>query len=77
MKFDIAIIGGGIAGASLAWALRQRDAGLTIAILEMEAHPGYHTTGRSAAFWVESYGGPAIVPLSQASRAFFDAPPPG
>ena len=77
MKFDIAIIGGGIAGASLAWALGQRDAGLKIAILEMEAVPGYHTTGRSAAFWVESYGGPAIVPLSQASRAFFDAPPPG
>ena len=77
MKFDIAIIGGGIAGASLAWALRQRSRSLKIAILEMEAQPGYHTTGRSAAFWVESYGGPAIVPLSQASRAFFDAPPPG
>ncbi|MEY3267982.1 MAG: hypothetical protein RL480_742 [Pseudomonadota bacterium] len=78
MNFDIAIIGGGIAGASLAWALGQRAPGrLDIAIFEKESQPGYHTTGRSAAFWVESYGGPAIVPLSQASRAFFDAPPPG
>ena len=77
MNFDIAIIGGGIAGASLAYALGARNAALRIAILEMEAQPGYHTTGRSAAFWVESYGGPAIVPLSLASRSFFDAPPSG
>ena len=78
MNLDIAIIGGGIAGASLAYALGRRSGNsLSIAILEMESQPGYHTTGRSAAFWVESYGGPAIVPLSQASRGFFDAPPPG
>ncbi len=78
MTFDIAIIGGGIAGASLAWSLGVRSGGrLNVALVEMEPAPGYHTTGRSAAFWVESYGGPGIVPLSQASRAFFDAPPPG
>ncbi len=78
MTYDIAIIGAGIAGASLAWALGQRSGGrLTIVILESESQPGYHTTGRSAAFWVESYGGPGIVPLSRASRAFFVDPPPG
>ena len=75
--FDIAIIGAGIAGASLGWALRRRAPGLKVALVEAEAHAGYHTTGRSAAFWVESYGGPAVAPLSRASRAFFDAPPPG
>ena len=76
--FDVAIIGAGIAGASLAWFLRQRSGGrLRVALIEAEDSAGYHTTGRSAAFWVESYGGPAIVPLSRASRAFLDAPPPG
>ncbi len=76
--FDVAIIGAGIAGASLAWSLGRRSGGrLRVALVEMEAQPGYHTTGRSAAFWIESYGGPGIVPLSRASRAFFDAPPPG
>ncbi len=78
VNFDIAIIGAGIAGASLAWQLGRRSGGkLRVALLEMESQPGYHTTGRSAAIWVESYGGPGIVPLSRASRPFFGAPPPG
>lgn len=75
--FDVAIVGAGIAGASLGWSLRQRAPALKVALIEAETQPGYHTTGRSAAFWVESYGGPAVSPLSRASRAFFDAPPPG
>ena len=78
MTFDVAIIGAGIAGASLAWALGEQSRGtLRVALIEMETRPGYHTTGRSAAFWVESYGGPGIVPLSRASRGFFTAPPEG
>lgn len=75
--FDVAIIGAGIAGASTAWSLLRTAPSLRVALIEMEERPGYHTTGRSAAFWVESYGGPAIVPLSRASRGFFGAPPPG
>ena len=75
--FDIAIIGAGIAGASTAWALLEAAPGLRVALIEMEDRPGYHTTGRSAAFWVESYGGPGIVPLSRASRDFFHAPTAG
>lgn len=75
--FDIGIIGAGIAGASTAWSLLRAEPRLRVALFEMEDRPGYHTTGRSAAFWVESYGGPAIVPLSRSSRAFFGAPPPG
>ena len=77
MMFDVAIVGAGIAGASLAWALLARAPALKVALIEMESRPGYHTTGRSAAFWVESYGGPGVVPLSRASRAFFMAPPAG
>ena len=37
-------------------------------MLEMEDQPGYHATGRSAAFWEECYGGPRVVPLPRAFR---------
>lgn len=66
MKTEIAIIGAGIAGATLAAALGSRA---RVLLLEAESHPGYHSTGRSAAFWSESYGGPAIQPLTTASFA--------
>ena len=42
----------------------------SVLILEAESQPGYHSTGRSAAFWSESYGGPLIQPLTSASRPF-------
>jgi D-arginine dehydrogenase len=73
-QYDVAIVGGGIAGASLAAFLSPAT---RTAILERETQPGYHTTGRSAAFYAETYGGPDVQPLTTASRAFFDAPPPG
>jgi len=75
IKADIVIIGAGMAGASLGWALRQR--GADVLLLEAEDTPGYHTTGRSAAFWVASYGGPTIAPLTLASRDFLMQPPEG
>jgi D-arginine dehydrogenase len=65
-KVDIAIIGAGIAGAGLGAALS--GAG-SIALLEAESAPGYHSTGRSAAFWQETYGGPGVLPLTMASHA--------
>lgn len=64
-RFDIAIVGGGIAGASLA-ALAAPHA--SVLLLEAEEQPGYHSTGRSAAFWSETYGGPGIQPLTTASH---------
>lgn len=70
--FDIAIIGAGIAGASLAAEI---SAHKSVLLLEAEAHPGYHSTGRSAAFWDESYGGPAVQPLTTASGPFLASPP--
>ena len=62
---DIAIIGAGMAGASLAAMLSAR--GARVVLVEAEAMPGYHATGRSAAFWTESYGGPGVQPLTTAS----------
>lgn len=66
MRYDIAIVGAGIAGASLAAELA---AYASVVMLEAEDSPGYHATGRSAAFWSETYGGPAIQPLTTASGA--------
>jgi len=66
MTHDIAVVGAGIAGASLAAAIGPRA---RVLLLEAEAQPGYHATGRSAAFWSETYGGPAIQPLTTASGA--------
>lgn len=65
--FDIIIVGGGIAGASLGAAL---TGSRRVLIVEAEDQCGYHATGRSAAFYLESYGGPAVAPLTQASGAF-------
>ncbi len=62
--FDIAIAGAGMAGASLAAELAPHA---RVLLLEAEAAPGYHATGRSAAFWTESYGGPDVQPLTTAS----------
>lgn len=63
---DIVIVGAGIAGASLAAAIGSRAG---VLLLEAEEQPGYHATGRSAAFWSETYGGPGIQPLTTASAA--------
>lgn len=64
MTHDIAIVGAGIAGATLAAAIGDRA---RVLLIEAEDQPGYHATGRSAAFWSETYGGPAIQPLTTAS----------
>jgi D-arginine dehydrogenase len=64
-RYDVAIIGAGIAGASLAAELAPHQ---SVLLLEAEAQPGYHATGRSAAFWSETYGGPGVQPLTTASH---------
>jgi len=66
-RFDIAIVGAGMAGASLAAELAPHA---SVLVLEGEDQPGYHSTGRSAAFWEESYGGPQVYPLTAASEGF-------
>jgi D-arginine dehydrogenase len=70
---DILIIGGGIAGASAAAELARSH---RVMLLEGEPAPGYHSTGRSAAVFSESYGNRAIRALTRASRDFFHHPPP-
>jgi D-arginine dehydrogenase len=71
---DIVVIGAGIAGASMAYELAAMR---RVILLERESQPGYHTTGRSAAMYAPAYGNAVVRALTRASRAFYDAPPPG
>lgn len=74
---DFLVIGAGIAGASLGWELAHAAQRPGVLVLEREPQPGYHTTGRSAALFMETYGTPQIQALTRASRAFYDDPPEG
>ena len=73
-RADFLIIGGGIAAASVGHWLAPHG---SVVLLERESQPGYHSTGRSAALFMESYGTPQVRALTKASRAFFDHPPAG
>ncbi len=71
---EILIIGAGMAGASAGYGLAGHA---RVTVLEQEHIPGYHTTGRSAAFYAETYGNEAVRRLTTASKAFFEAPSEG
>ena len=71
---DVVVIGAGIAGASVAAGLARTQ---EVIVLEREAFPGMHSTGRSAALFSEIYGSAPIRALSRASREFLYSPPSG
>ena len=66
---DVLIVGAGIAGASLGAALAPHR---RVLLIEAEDQPGRHSTGRSAAFWHEGYGGAGVAPLTRASRPLLE-----
>ena len=71
----IAIVGGGMAGASAACLIAEEaGSGADIVLLERESQPGYHTTGRSAAMYTEVYGNDVIRALVRAGRSFMESP---
>ena len=72
IQADYLVIGSGIAAASVAYFLAPHG---QVILLEREVQPGYHSTGRSAALFFESYGTPQVRALTQASHAFFKHPP--
>ncbi len=74
IEADIAIVGGGIAGASAAAHLAPHR---RVVLLEREEQPGYHASGRSAALFTETYGNAVVRALTVASRPFLSAPPEG
>lgn len=71
---DVIIIGAGMAGASLAFELSKH---CDVVLLEWESQPGYHSTGRSAAMLIETYGTESVQRLTQQSRPFLEHPPSG
>ncbi|NEX45878.1 NAD(P)/FAD-dependent oxidoreductase [Pseudotabrizicola algicola] len=72
MQADVAIIGGGIAGVSLAARLAPHA---SVILLEAEASLAHHASSRSAALFEPRYGSPAVVELSLASETFFQTTP--
>jgi len=73
-SFDFLVVGGGIAGASAGFELA---AHARVLVLERESQPGYHTTGRSAALFVQTHGPSVIRALSRGAKNFFLNPPAG
>lgn len=73
-SFDFIVIGGGIAGTSIAYEL---SASSKVLLLEQEDAFAYHTTGRSAATYIELLLDKTIATLSRASKSFLQTPPPG
>ncbi len=71
----MAVIGGGIAGASAAYALSGHASRPRVTLLEAEGQLAHHTTGRSAAQLIENYGARPIRPLTTASLPFLRRPP--
>lgn len=73
-KADFIIVGGGVAGLSAAARLALHG---QVVVLEAEEAVGYHSSGRSAAFYHFGLGNPLVRGLTAWSRPFFDAPPAG
>ena len=67
---DAVVIGAGMAGLSAGAELARAR---TVVVLEMESTPAFHTTGRSAAVYIERYGGPAVAPFNLASLPWFSS----
>ena len=74
LVYDVAIVGGGIVAASIAYQLAPH---LSVCLLEAEDQPGYHSTGRSAALYMDSYGPPVVRQLTRASLNFLQQCPDG
>lgn len=71
---DVLILGAGMAGASAAFYLAPHK---QVILLEREAQPGYHATGRSAALYSETYGNATVRAITTASKPFYFNPPEG
>ena len=73
-EYDVIVVGGGVAGASVAGELAD---GARVLVLEREPQPAYHASGRSAAIYIEPYSTDPIFALTRATLPFLEAPPEG
>ncbi|MGH8758209.1 MAG: NAD(P)/FAD-dependent oxidoreductase [Burkholderiales bacterium] len=68
------MIGAGVIGSSAASRIAKH---CNVVLFEQESQAGYHSSGRSAAVLLPSYGGPLVRALTAASTEFFSDPPDG
>jgi len=73
-RCDFLVVGGGMAGVS-AGAELSRDG--RVVVLEREEQLAVHSTGRSAAVFMETYGNRPVRALTRGSRGFYEEPPAG
>lgn len=73
-RVDFLVIGAGMAGASAAYELAAHG---RVLLVERESQPGYHSTGRSAALYTQTYGHATVRALTVASWGFYTEPPAG
>lgn len=73
-RADFLVIGAGMAGASVGCELAAHG---RVLVLEREGQPGYHSTGRSAALYTQTYGHAVVRALTVASWDFYTRPPEG
>ena len=73
-SYDFIIVGSGIAGASAGYELA---AHARVLVIERESQPGYHSTGRSAALYVQTHGPEVVRAMARCAKNFFLNPPKG
>jgi glycine/D-amino acid oxidase-like deaminating enzyme len=69
-RADVVVVGGGIAGVSVAACLAPH---VSVLLIEAEPQLAHHSTGRSAAAFLESYGSAEVQALTRASRPLLEA----
>jgi D-arginine dehydrogenase len=73
-RCEIVVVGAGVAGTAAAAELAQHH---QVVLVEREAQPAMHASGRSASVLSESSGHPVVCALARLSRPFFEHPPEG
>jgi len=74
MQYDFLVVGAGVSGTAAAYELTRHG---SVLLVEAEATPGYHSTGRSAALFTPHQGTPLVQAINRASVTFFANPPEG
>jgi len=74
MQYDFLVVGAGVSGTAAAYELTRHG---SVLLVEAEASPGYHASGRSAALFTPHQGTPMVQAINRASAAFFATPPAG
>lgn len=72
-RYDAVVIGAGLAGGAFAWALARR--GRKVLVVEREARPGVHASGRNAGLVRQIEASSAIAALSREGADLLASPP--